>query len=221
MTEKQSFNILKLHKIGLTNRKIAKQVRLHHKTVGAFLKSKGLSPNGNGPKSPKYVTKNHIRCSKCNKRKFEFDFLLCRPGQKYEYRLSYCNECRKNQSNANMNSDKFKILRDIYLRTKHRSKARSIKFNLKFEDLKEIYNKQKGLCFYSAKKLSLKRGSGMNWESCTIDKVIPQKGYIKTNIVLCTKKYNSVKNDLSLVEIKKHMPYWYNKLRKCKWLNIK
>jgi hypothetical protein len=68
--------------------------------------------------------------------------------------------------------------------------------------------------------MDLIRGVGSNWQSLTVDKVIPERGYTKRNIVLCTKKFNTVKNDLSLEEIKTHMPFWYNKLINTDWLSL-
>jgi hypothetical protein len=220
MTREQQNIILKLYKKGYNNRKISILTKINSKTVGCFLKKLELKPHGTIPKSPKYIGKKDIKCSKCNNIKYVDEFLLCKKNTKYEYRLSYCNSCRRVQLLKNINSDKFKVLRDIYLRTKARCKKFNIKFDISFEEIKFIYNSQKGICFYSSIKLILNRGNGHNWNSCTIDKVCPKKGYIKNNIVLCTRKYNTVKNDLSLKEIKTHMPNWYKKLKKCKWLKL-
>jgi hypothetical protein len=47
-----------------------------------------------------------------------------------------------------------------------------------------------------------------------VDKIIPQKGYVKNNFVFAINKINTCKNDLSLEEIEKWMPDWYDRIIK-------
>ena len=54
----------------------------------------------------------------------------------------------------------------------------------------------------------------------SFDKIISEKGYTKENIVLCTYRANAVKQDLTLEEIKKWLPIWYEKIINCDWLEI-
>ena len=208
------------HSQGCSNREIGRSLKLHHKTVQGYLTRKGLVSNRQAPRSPKYINDTLVQCSKCDIITEQHNFLLCRPGGQYEYRLSYCNQCRKKQLLNNMNSDKFKVLRDIYLRCKQRSKKFNIHFNMSYEYLKSIYEKQNGNCFYSDNEMDLIRGLGSNWKTLTIDKIIPELGYTEGNIVLCTKKYNTVKSNLTLEEVRKHMPYWYMKLQITEWVTV-
>lgn len=213
-------NIYLLHKEGLTSRKIARNLNINHKTVNGYLSKKGLKGNGHTARSPKYINYNLIQCSKCNIITYTHNFLMMRPNKKYPYRLSYCNSCRRKQLLKNQNSDPLKVLRDCFLRLKLRTKKYNIPFDLDYDYFKTIYNIQQGICFYSNEKMDLIRGIGSNKKSLTTDKVIPELGYIKGNIVFCTKKYNTVKNDLSLLEIKEHMPSWYNKIINTEWLTF-
>jgi len=78
--------------------------------------------------------------------------------------------------------------------------------------LKQFEN-QKGKCFYTGRILEWKGGNGLNRNSLSIDKIIPEKGYIQKNFVLCTHIANSVKLDLSLQEIEEWIPKWYSKIK--------
>lgn len=220
LTEEKVKQIYSFHSEGFSDRQIAKKTEINHRTVGAYLRHKNLKSNIQGPKKANYIGTRTINCSKCLIVQFEDNFLLCRRNKPYPYRLSYCNDCRRLQNLKNINSDGYKVLRDIYLRTQQRCLKKGIKFHLNYEDLKYIYEEQVGKCFYSDTKMDLIRGLGSNWNACTIDKVVPELGYIKSNIVLCTRRFNTVKNDLSLLEIKTHMPFWYEKLMKTTWLKL-
>lgn len=209
--------ILLLHSKGLSNRKIAEKESIHHTTVGAVLKRNKLLPNTTPHKHADICGKK-IKCSKCGEKKDSSNYLLNRKNQKYPYRLSYCNSCRRNQITAGLNAKPIKILRDIFRRAVNRSGGERPSFT--FEHILSIYRLQKGLCFYTGIKMVLKRGTGFQPYALTIDKVVPEKGYIDGNVVLCTKRFNTVKSDLSISELKKWIPSWYKKLSKCKWLKI-
>lgn len=54
----------------------------------------------------------------------------------------------------------------------------------------------------------------------SLDKVIPERGYVAGNVVLCSNRFNTVKNDLSLEELSLYIPSFYNKLINCTWLKL-
>lgn len=49
-------------------------------------------------------------------------------------------------------------------------------------------------------------------DKISIDKIIPEKGYVEGNVVLCTNRVNTIKSDLSLEEMKEWIPSWYQKV---------
>ena len=153
------------------------------------------------------------KCSKCKLIKSINEFQYGRKGYKYQYIFSYCTSCRKFQTYLNLNSDINKFLSDRYNRLKRRCKQKNIKITLTKKDLIAIYNNQKGKCYYTNELLSWKVGEGLKRNSLSIDKIITKKGYIKGNVVLCTHKVNTIKNDLTLKELKKWIPKWYQKIK--------
>ena len=73
------------------------------------------------------------------------------------------------------------------------------------DDLIEKNQKQKGMCFYTGNKMtssSEMRGRGKwDYDSVSIDRIIPIKGYTKDNIVLCCFWANTAKLDLTYNEL--------------------
>ena len=202
-----------LHEEGLSNREIAKRVGIHHGTVANYLKMWGLKCNtANQPID--IVSDTEARCKKCTLIKPINEFQFGRKGQKYEYRFSFCNLCRRKQVRLNLNSDINRFMNDHYNRTRLRSKKNSIPFDITKDQYLAQYNLQNGLCFFTDEKMICELGSGKHKNSLSIDKIIPEKGYVIGNFVFCTNKINTCKNDLSLDEIQKWMPAWYERIER-------
>ena len=55
-------------------------------------------------------------------------------------------------------------------------------------------------------------GKGYRPNALSIDKISPEKGYIKGNVVLCTYKSNTIKTNLTLDEIRAWLPGWHKRI---------
>lgn len=201
-----------LHADGLTNRRIAEELGVHHRTVAYHLKKLDLEPNGSGPKKIEMVDESHARCSKCGAIKDIGEFLLNRRNAKSPYRLSYCNDCLRKQRDTRLDTSIEIYMRDRLNRVRLRSAKLGILCDLDLEYLLARYETQQGLCFYTDTKMEWKRG-GIRPNSMSFDKVIPSFGYTKGNVVLCTNRINTVKSDLTLDEMAAWMPGWYERIR--------
>lgn len=100
-----------------------------------------------------------------------------------------------------------KILKRRYIDLKCKSKKHNIIFSISESDFINQYYTQNNKCFYSDEDMEINfianntiRRAKRNCLS--VDKIIPEIGYIVGNVVFCCNKINSVKNDLSLDEIK-------------------
>jgi hypothetical protein len=203
-----------LHNVGYSNREISRGLDLHHKTVAELLKSEGLDLHYNSSIPIKIVSKTTAQCSRCDDIRPLKEFQKGRKGTNDEYRISYCNACRRAQINKNVNSlvDIRMFLYDRHNRLKRRCKENNITCTITRGELVGIYQKQKGLCFYTDALLICEAGAKLHRDSMSIDKIIPEKGYTADNTVLTTHRINTCKNDLSIDEIKKWMPEWYNRI---------
>lgn len=203
--------ILDMNAKGVLNREIARTLGIHHRTVGDWLKKHGREQNFvNQPIT--MVSETEAFCRKCRNPKPLIEFQYGRKGQKYEYRFSYCNECRKKQNYLSLNSDVNRFLSDRFNRMRLRAKKKNIPCNITKEEFFNQYHKQNGLCFYTDVKLICEVGSELHRDSLSIDKVIPEKGYVVNNVVFTTQRINGCKSDLSLQEIQKWMPTFYQRI---------
>lgn len=201
-----------LHSQGLNDRQIAKIMGFARETVGAHLKKLSLVTNGARKEPIQLVSDTHAQCSKCPEIKPIEEFQLMRRQQKYEYRISYCNTCRKKQANNNLRSSIDKFVGDRVNRLKRRCLQNGTPINIdKFYVLNQL-KKQNGLCFYSNQSIDWQTVDKLRGNCLSIDKIIPSLGYIEGNVVLVINRVNSVKYDCTLEEIRSWMPFWYNRI---------
>src|SRR5690242_5681781 len=84
---------------------------------------------------------------------------------------------------------------------KTKSLKQSIPFDLTSSFLEELYEDQLGLCHYTGMPMRLD-SSEMEPDSLSVDKVDPQKGYVRDNVVLCTSFANTLKGTKTVNEFK-------------------
>jgi hypothetical protein len=207
--------IVLLHKSGQTNKKIAEKLNIDPDTVSARLKKFGLKSNFREP--IQIIDDRTAFCKKCNLPKDINSFLLMRKGKSDEYRLAFCSSCRAKQEKQNhlkRNDTLDKYLVERYRELIRRSQRLEIDCSLSEKEFVEQYHNQEGKCFYTDVLMVCEVGVGKNRNSLSIDKILPDKGYVSGNVVFCLNKINTCKNDLSLEEIKLWMPGWYERIEK-------
>ena len=208
LTDEQVQQIIELHGCGLNNSQIAQNVGVEKTTVGNYLKKLNLKRNST--KSLNWIN-SKARCHTCNLEKSERDFYYTKATSKsVGYFSTKCRSCTQTQRDVNINNSPLKFFKIKIKRLKQR-KATDIK--LTEYDLLKQYTAQKGLCFYTSSELVWGTGLGTNDNTLSIDKVVPGRGYVKGNFVLCTGISNRCKNDADLDFIKLWMPLWYEKIQ--------
>jgi hypothetical protein len=93
--------------------------------------------------------------------------------------------------------------RRIIVQLKHRAKQQNVPFLLTFDDLYQVYLNQNGNCYYTKVKLdfTLKGQFGIPHRNFpSVDRLIPNQGYVKDNIAWCLYVVNRMKSDLSEIE---------------------
>lgn len=163
-------------------------------------------------------------CTKCNKEKDveEFYSHKTNSSQCKQCQRDYRKEWRKNHpgydkikskkwyySNQERNKKYYENkpwYKIIIQLAKKRAKKSGIPFNLDEEYLQSIYPKD-GLCPLLRIPLTKNREfSGPN--SITLDRIIPQLGYIKGNVQILSHKANTAKSNLTLDEMKLLVSNW-------------
>lgn len=212
VTEEVLEKIGNLNGAGLTNRQIAKLVNLHHNTVGYHLKKLSLEANGSARFGLDRVDETRSRCRICKLVKSNIAFTVNRKGDKREYTLSACNECRYIQARIAKNKNILSFFKEKVVRLRARAKQDNIHFDLDAVDLLDAYEDQNGLCYYTGVKLIAQVGNGIHKHSLSVDRIVPENGYTKHNTVLCTHQANTIKSNMTLDELRQWIPAWYNKL---------
>lgn len=91
----------------------------------------------------------------------------------------------------------YKIWHTRCYHIKKRAKKEQIEFNLTPIFLKELYEKQNGICAITGNPISHEKGK------LSLDRIIPKNGYIMNNVQWTEKKTNMIKQDLTMEEFVK------------------
>lgn len=201
--------IIALNKSGLQNKEIAQKFGIHHETVRRILAQYGLRSIHRLP--IELVGDDKAKCKKCGDITDINNFQWSKNGKSKSYRFAYCNKCRHERINAQLSSNIGSYLAIIYGKVLKRSKGKTNIISK--NDFIAQYHAQQGKCFYTDEEMICVRGNGFNRNGLSADKIIPSKGYVLGNVVFCTRKINVCKNDLTLEEIQKWMPDWYNRIQ--------
>lgn len=154
--------------------------------------------------------KEHIRSIKLNRK--EFCSNSC--GTEYYSRQGLYDKAhikalpllRKYNKINSRKVDKLSCIRKYYLSIVSRSKRKNWKLILSLQDLKDIWDKQNGKCYYTGINLKLpKNSSGFKnlvspWKT-SVERLDSSKQYTKDNVVFCCFMANVCKNRFSKEEM--------------------
>jgi len=165
-------------------------------------------------------------CKKCEREKEATAEFFQRNKRRKDGLESNCKECNKNwqllkdREYKKNNRERVRLNgRNQYRKAGFRSKIKTSKasaakhgfeFRLIEQDLIDQFNKQQGLCYYTNLPMDMEIGSN-DWNVVSIDRIDSDIGYVPSNIVLCRKIANFMKNTLSIDQFK----YEIVELSKC------
>jgi hypothetical protein len=156
------------------------------------------------PLSEFYIRRDRMkpisRCKKCNKNASKISWSkLSEKEKKERYRkdgIWYEEQAR----NGNIKV----ILRHKLNSYKGNAKRKQVPFNLSVKYLIDLFEGQQGLCYYTGEKLTVTSGKGLGKTNFinvpnqfSLDRLIPDKGYVEGNVVWCSWLVNTMKNYLT------------------------
>jgi hypothetical protein len=195
-TQEELDELIKLAKAGTHYRDIAVALRRGINTVKTRLRELGLSSMFAKKLefSRRLAESGKRQCSCCKEEK---------PFSEFGKHSKFCKDCqpemnRRISSRLANNTDVAHILRKRLATARDRSKAKCMPMDIDMEHLKMLYERQQGRCFYTKDVLSLKSGTQL---TLSLDRKDSSLGYIKGNVVLCTKQANMMKLDSSIEEL--------------------
>jgi hypothetical protein len=127
-------------------------------------------------------------------------FRLRGNNQKGYWENNVCQKCESKTVKDYRLTDKG-IAAEITRRTKHISKKESIPFDLDKEWILDRLNKIEWKCELTGIPMQKRRdnlkhcGTGFQWNSISIDKIIPSNGYVKSNVRFILNQINVFKQD--------------------------
>lgn len=170
----------------------------------------------NHPKDKiEWVDETHIKCSKCHEIHDVKLFQIIRPKSAKPSRLSYCQPCRGKQTSKNVTSTLKNYFTSSLRRMRKKNVVNGIGFDVSAEFLIELYEEQEGKCFYTDIFMEIPsygEKNGRNAHGPSIDKIIPELGYVEGNLVLCTVRSNLMKSNCTLEEMREYLPDWYSRI---------
>lgn len=151
-------------------------------------------------------------CSKCGDEKDIKEFYYHRQRKRYMSSCKFCNNSHSRKQNKKTKENDILIyqLRQRASELVRRSKNKNIPYEKKmFHSLKEIFNHQKGLCYYTEFKLEYVGYKDNNPYCFVIDKINPELGYVKDNMVFCCNAVNKIKSSFTITELR----WWVNQIK--------
>ena len=173
-----------------------------------------LELKSNKETSIKIIDKDNrlAECSDCKEVKSLDEFPTRTKSTGCTYYFTYCYECTYKKKSEYINSDINIFLSERYLKIKGASTKKNYIFNIAKEDFVSQYKSQNGMCFYTDLPMVCLWGHGKQRDAVSVDKIIPELGYVKNNVVFCLNRINMAKHDFSLEEIKLWMPDWHRRI---------
>lgn len=131
----------------------------------------------------------HKICNKCEKNKNLLQFSKC-SGTKDGHR-HICKECSSNSEQERYNTLRGRLTTLVYNAQKYadyhakRGLVEENKFDITLEDVMDIWEKQKGICYYDNIPMQFEVNDENYEYQASIDKIDHKIGFIKNNIILC------------------------------------
>lgn len=108
---------------------------------------------------------------------------------------NFTDEQRKAYIQYNKDWQRDNLFQYRLLSARSRAKKKGIEVKLSVKFLKQLFEDQKGLCYYSGLPMEMTKVSRY---SMSIDRMDSTKGYTEDNIVLVASIVNTMKNDLPI-----------------------
>lgn len=132
----------------------------------------------------------------------------------WKYRYLYeCKDCKKKRMSIKRSADKSTVqwaIHTLYKQIIWWNKKRNLDIDLDVEDILDLWEKQGWKCYYTWYSMTYSSVYAKEWTQSekvkyqvSCDRLDPNKGYVKGNVVLCCTLVNKMKNILSEKEFYK------------------
>jgi len=151
-------------------------------------------------------TSEFFKCTKCFKSKKYFEYRFRGIVAKDPiglFRQSYCRDC---ENKWQKDQREISPIHRLFLLSKRRAKKDNLNFDLTEDFIKSIWPRNNKCPIFDTEfTTGLKNKKALP----TIDKVVPKKGYTKGNVVIISFLANSMKSDVTNIELFKKLYDFY------------
>lgn len=208
----EEINFLKLNYNNLSVKEISIEINKSYNAVisKAFsLKLCRVNLNNKSNKTTRF-------CTVCKKefpktKDFFTTFVSTRDGEVFQTKCKKCEKTYIQERNSTPEHSFKGILKKIISDDKRIKKG----FDLDLSFLLELWKKQNHKCVISGIEMTTLKGKGVYYFSnVSVDKIIPELGYIKTNVQLVCSWANTAKSNLSVDDFENMISLTYNNINK-------
>lgn len=94
-------------------------------------------------------------------------------------------------------------MQHLWAQTKLRAEKKGLNFNLTPQFLKDLWESQEGLCKITHRPMTHQKGIGRHNNNVSLDRMIPEDGYVETNVRLVCDAVNMMRNNKTDEELEK------------------
>jgi len=151
-------------------------------------------------------SEDKILCTKCFIYKEDDDFDIAKDNWFRRKKDRRCIECKKLQYlkrrvNGRGKRDVNRLLLERWHGIKERAAKKNYTVDFNWGFLKELWEKQKGLCAISKIEMTFEMNNGRIPTNVSVDKINSKDNYTKDNIQLVCMAVNQMKNDLTIEQL--------------------
>lgn len=165
------------------------------KVMRHLLEYYDVKPRHSPANTVKHVLVDGVECKFCSRCKNPLPLeKFSSSSRSSDMLASHCKECLKS-SEKYKNYSQTNTLEKIFKNSKKTAAMRRLEFSITFEEVQQLLLKQRGLCFYSGRQMTLSTNDPCK---LTLDRVDSSLGYTAGNVVLCAYAANLMKRALSV-----------------------
>lgn len=203
--------LVQLYNTGMSESDIAKKTGHKQQTVSTRLRKLGL-PSKRAKLQPMVEKDDHLLCERCAIYKAKDSFIYTKGGR---LRFRFCRSCKYKSSTKSIYKSYVSYIRSRIRHIRYQAKNNGTPFDIDVKYCVNLWDKQNGKCFYTDEPLEIENTNKTrhNHNSASLDKIVPQLGYVEGNVVWCIQRINVMKNDATLDEMKEWMPAWHRRIQ--------
>lgn len=126
----------------------------------------------------------------------ECEPLYNRSPKRMQYAIDYNRKLRENTGERG----RYHILMKILVGVRKRCRTHSLPYDLSTDYLMSLWDSQNGCCYYTGVPLSWGVTTHQP-DSASVDRLEPDRGYVRGNVALCTLKMNVTKSNRTEEEL--------------------